>query len=282
MGILFFTGCEKDITVDLPQPESKVVVDGYVETGVPIYIVLSRNSAYFAPIDPDIINIFETGATVIVSDGTNTDTLQELDNFQGLSLKGVYISTQMIGQVNRTYNLDIYTKEGEHLSATTTLHQPVPLDSVWFEIQESLPGNDSLGYIWATLHDPDTLNNCYRWMAMRVGKDSTFIPPIGASFEDRFVNSSTFDFAYNRGAIFNSTADDDENDEAGFFKRGDSIIVKWCAVDRSTFEFWRDVDTQVSNNGSPFATPSLVRSNINGGLGLFASYSPSYYYFRAE
>ena len=188
----------------------------------------------------------------------------------------------MKGVLGRTYSLHIKTKSDEIVTAITTLQKRVPLDSVWFKIQESLPGNDTLGYVWATLHDPDTLNNCYRWMAMRVGKDSTFIPPFGSVFEDRFVNSTTFDFAYNRGSIFNSTADDDENDEAGFFKKGDSIIVKWCAIDRSTYEFWRDAETQLSNNGSPFATPSVIRSNVVGGLGLFASYSPSYYYLKAK
>ena len=156
------------------------------------------------------------------------------------------------------------------------------MDSVWFQIQESLPDNDSLGYVWATLNDPDKLNNCYRWFAMRVGKDSSFIAPIGSSFEDQFVNGTTFDFAYNRGSIINSTADDDINDEAGFYKTGDSIIVKWCAVDRTTYEFWRDAEIQISNNGSPFASPSSIKSNVTGGLGLFASYSPSYYYLRAR
>ena len=95
-------------------------------------------------------------------------------------------------------------------------------------------------------------------------------------------NNTTFNFAYNRGSLLNSSAKDDINEEAGFFKKGDSIIVKWCAVDRPTFEFWRDAETQVSNNGSPFATPSVIRSNVKGGLGLFSAYSPSYYYVRAK
>ena len=272
---LLITGCEKDIAVDLPQPTSKVVVDGYVEPDTNIYIILTRNSAYFALINASTINVFETGANVTISDGFTTETLIE-------AFKGVYITTGMKGVLGRTYSLHIKTKSDEIVTAITTLQKRVPLDSVWFKIQESLPGNDTLGYVWATLHDPDTLNNCYRWMAMRVGKDSTFIPPFGSVFEDRFVNSTTFDFAYNRGSIFNSTADDDENDEAGFFKKGDSIIVKWCAIDRSTYEFWRDAETQLSNNGSPFATPSVIRSNVVGGLGLFASYSPSYYYLKAK
>lgn len=278
----FFIGCEKDITVDLPEPESKVVVDGYVEPGKPIYVVLTRNAPYFAPIDPNTINAFETGAIVLVNDGFTTDTLIEASSFQGIDLQGVYFTLNMIGVEGRIYSLTVQTKNGETLSAITKLPAFVPLDSVWFQVQESLPDNDTLGFMWATLHDPDTLNNCYRWFAMRVGKDSSFIAPIGSSFEDKFINGTTFDFAYNRGSIINSTAEDDINDEAGFFKKGDSIIVKWCAVDRSTYEFWRDAETQVSNNGSPFSSPAPIHTNVKGGLGLFAAYSPTYYHLKAQ
>ena len=58
--VFLFTACEKDITVDLPQPESKLVVDGYVEYNKPIYILLSRNAPYFSPIDPSTVNTGET------------------------------------------------------------------------------------------------------------------------------------------------------------------------------------------------------------------------------
>ena len=282
LSLILINSCEKDITVDLPSTESKVVVDGYVEPGKPVYVILTRNAPYFAPINASSINSFETGATVTVSDGFVTDTLSEIDSILGITTKGIYFSLNMLGVEGRTYTLNIRTTKNEQLSAVTKLQKVVPLDSVWFKIQKSLVGNDSLGYVWATLKDPDTLNNCYRWLAMRVGKDSSFIPPFGSSFDDRFINNTTFDFAYNRGSLLNSSAKDDTNDEAGFFKKGDSIIVKWCAVDRPTYEFWRDAEIQVSNNGSPFATPSVIHSNVNGGLGLFSAYSPSYYYLRAK
>jgi hypothetical protein len=277
---ILLSSCEKDITVDLPVAESKVVVDGYVQTGLPVYIVLSRSQPYFAPVNPSTLNVLERGATVKVSDGSVTVTLYEIS-------EGIYIAisnsdTLMRGVDGNKYDLEITTSAGEFITASTRLPHAIPLDSVWFQVQESLPGNDSLGYVWATLNDPDTLNNCYRWMAMRVGKDSSFLAPLGSSFEDKFINSTTFNFAYPRGFLLNSSAEDDNNDEAGFFKKGDSVIVKWCAVDRPTFEFWRDAETQVSNNGSPFTTPAPVRSNINGGLGLFAAYAPSYHFLKLK
>ena len=45
-----------------------------------------------------------------------------------------------------------------------------------------------------------------------------FIAPSGSVFEDKFINGKAFDFAYNRGHLPNSTASEDENEEAGFYK----------------------------------------------------------------
>ncbi len=273
--LLFAIACEKDISVDLPTPDSKVVVDGYVENGLPPYLLLSRNSGYFEPIDSaSINNNAEQDAIVVVNDGFTRDTMFEVDTvINGYNVKGIYLSTKMIGTPGRTYSINITTKKGELISASTKLNFPIPLDSIWFKVQEN---KDSLGFVWANLNDPDTLGNSYRWFAKRISKDPFFIAPLGSTFEDKFINGKKFDFAYNRGSIPNSKADDDLNIERGFFKKGDTIVVKFCSVDYSTFEFWRDAENQIGNNGSPFAVPSNIRSNINGGLGVWASYNPSY------
>jgi hypothetical protein len=97
--------------------------------------------------------------------------------------------------------------------------------------------------------------------------------PPGASFEDKFINAKSFDFSYGRGQFRFSDKEDDENDERFYFKRGDTIVVKFCAIDRQTFEFWRTEKTQVGNNGNPFGSPAPITSNIVGGLGIWAGYS---------
>ena len=79
-----------------------------------------------------------------------------------------------------------------------------------------------------------------------------FLSP-DSTFEDKFINGKSFDFFYNRGNEPNSTKKDDNNDEKMFFKKGDTIVVRFCTIDRANFQFWRDEETQVSNNGNPFA-----------------------------
>ena len=279
---LFFSSCEENISLDLPREDPRVVVDGYVETGLPPYVLLSRSSSYFDPINPGALNSFaESGAIVTIYDGDKLVQLTELDTVvNGVSLKGFYAALDsvtnlptMFGEEGRTYQLTIITKDNKRLFSTVKLQPHIDLDSTWFKVQDNL---DSLGFAWANLTDPDTIGNCYRWMAKRITKDDLFLAPLGSAFEDKFINGQSFVFNAFRGQIPNSTKTDDINDEAGLFKKGDTIIVKFCVVDRGTFEFWRDAETQISNNGSPFAVPSNIKSNITGGLGLFATYSPAY------
>ena len=53
-------------------------------------------------------------------------------------------------------------------------------------------------------------------------------------------------------------------------------MVKFCSIDRNTFEFWRTEETQVQNNGNPFGSPAPISGNIKGGLGIWGGYAASY------
>ncbi|MEP7171351.1 MAG: DUF4249 domain-containing protein [Bacteroidota bacterium] len=283
-GILFFASCEKDITVDLPKPDSQIVVEGYIEAG-PILlstlpyavprVFISYSQAYFAPFDStSLINSGVKNATVTISNGTVTETLvPPFPEFGYLYAPDSSQVFNMIGEAGKDYSLKITTEDGKTITAHTHIYPPIPLDSIWFKVQ---PGLDSLGYVWAHLNDPDTLGNIYRWFAKRIGKDKDFIAPFGSIFEDKFINGQSFDFAYNRGQIPNSIAEDDKNDEQGYFKAGDTIVIKFCTVGRESFDFWRTAETQYSNNGNPFAATTNIQSNITGGLGIFEGYSATY------
>lgn len=282
LAVFMLSGCEKNIDLDLEDADQKIVVEGYVENGFVPYIILSRSQNYFDPIGQSTLNNLPVrDAIVTISDGIDTIQLTEVDtSINGVSVGGFYIALDpatliptMIGTPGRTYTLNVRSAEGEEVRATALLPLPVALDSLWFKVQENL---DSLGFAWAKLKDPDTIGNHYRWFAKRMNKDNFFIPPFGSTFEDKFINGQRFDFAYNRGSIQNSTAEEDVNEEAGFYKKGDTIVVKFCTVDRSTFEFWRDAENQLGSNGSPFAVPSNIKSNVVGGRGLFATYTASY------
>jgi len=269
---LFAVSCEKEIDVVLPDVEQKIVVDGGITVGEPAAVTLTWSAGYFDPIDSaSLLSYVITNATVTVTDGTTTDTLHiTLD--PDLPIPIVYRGANVLGQIGRTYVLTVVA-DGKTVTSTTTIPNPVPLDSVWFKPE--IPG-DSLGFAWAHLTDPAGYGNGYRWYTMRLHEDPTFMAPFGSTFDDNFIEGESFDFAYNRPVDPGSTAPEDNDNRRGYFITGDTIAVKFCAIGQAEANFFRTYEIEVSNNGNPFASPGVIESNVEGGLGIFCGYSPSY------
>ena len=103
-----FSSCEENISLDLPREDPRVVVDGYVETGLPPYIILSRSSSYFDPINPGALNSFaESGAIVTLNDGFSTVRLFELDTVvNGISLKGFYAALDSVTKLPTMFGVE--------------------------------------------------------------------------------------------------------------------------------------------------------------------------------
>ena len=264
-----FFSCTKDVEVKLPEYKQYLVVEGSIEPGQKPKVYLSYTIPYFGSSSVSNLADFAVkGALVTVSDGITTDTLKELLPGTGY----FYQAFNMTGAIGRSYSLSIVLN-GKTYTSQTSLLNPVALDSLWNKHE----GNDSLGYVWARLSEPAGLGDAYRWYAMRIGKDNDFIPPFGSSFEDKFVDGKTFDFAYDRGVIDNSTATDDNNIEKGYFKIGDKVIVKFCHIGMKEYRFMRSRDQSILSNGNPFAAPSNVESNVYGEnvIGLWCGYSSS-------
>lgn len=147
LSVTFFISCEKDITVDLPVPEEKLVIEGYINPGSPAYVFISKTAPFFAPVDSaTLVSYAIKDAIVTVSDGVNTDTLVAPLTDLGY----LYISPNITGEIGKTYFLKVETTDGKIATAVTQIFSPVPLDSVWFKVQEGL---DTLGWTWARISD---------------------------------------------------------------------------------------------------------------------------------
>jgi hypothetical protein len=269
---LFLFSCTKEVTIDLPAPEKKIVVDGGIFVGEPAEINLTWSTGYFDPIDSAALaSYLITTASVVLHDGSLTDTLQLAYN-PNKPIPIVWRGNTMIGQVGHTYTLTV-TSEGKTVSAITTIKPPVQLDSAWFKVE---PPSDSLGYAWAHMTDPVGPGNGYRWFAKRITKDPAFLVPFGAVFDDKFIEGASFDFAYYRPSSPGSTAPEDNNEQSGFYIIGDTIVVQFCSIGQNEVNFFRTYESVVSNNGNPFAAPGVIKTNVEGGLGIFCGYSPTY------
>ncbi len=294
--VLLLQACVRDADIEIPGAVDKVVIEGYIEPGSPPIVFLTRNKPYFGTNNfASFSDLLVHDAYVSVSNGTHTAVLIEIcassipDSLLPLlsGITGLDSATLssidfclyttfdplIFGEEGKTYNLYV-NAESKSLTAKTKIPPHVKLDSIWYKNEGTFTDR---GFCWARLNDPDTLGNSYRWFAMRKGKDYSFYSPIGSAFEDKFINGTSFEFAYNRAK---SPGDEDAVNEGfrGYFKIGDTIVVKFTTIDPDVYQFWRTYETQVVNNGNPFAAPTPIRSNIEGegGLGIWSGYGVSY------
>jgi hypothetical protein len=69
----------------------------------------------------------------------------------------------------------------------------------------------------------------------------------------------------------------DFSDSTGYVFRGDTVTLKWSAIDRGVFNFYQTFEYAVGTVGNPFSSPINVQTNISGGaLGIWAGYGSTY------
>ncbi|MBV42952.1 MAG: hypothetical protein CL834_07955 [Crocinitomicaceae bacterium] len=305
-GFLLATSCQQTVEVELPEVDDLYVIEGTIFENEPPLVFVGKAQGYFDAVNASsIADSFLPGAEVVLTIEEQVypltalctgelpeELLEEAASLLGfsvelLSMLDLCIYTSLdpnaIGQVGKSHYLDVTVNE-QTMTAVTMIPQPVPLDSVWWQT----PGTqDSLGVIYGAINDPPDLGDSYRWFAQRTNvrpswdplsgqvKDANYVAPLGSAFDDAFFNGLAFEFSVFRGVAAGSTAWDDdfsESPEAGYFKLGDTVAVRLCSIDRAVFQGIRSYENLILSQGSPFALPANMTSNVVGGIGLWAGY----------
>lgn len=270
MFLMVLVSCEKDINLNIVGDEGKIVIEGNIENGRHAQVIITRNSAVSKQLN--LLDILITNAQAYVSDGAATDTLTlAIDSTSSIPL--VYRGSKIVGLPGKTYYLTVIA-DGKIFTASTTIPNPVKLDSVWWKPQPNRA--DTAGYAWAWLTEPPGYGNAYLWLAKRATKDRRYLAPMGASFDDKFIDGKSFEFYALRG--MDPTATEEEPGDIRYlFKHTDTICIKFCSIDYPTYRFYYSYETALQSNGNPFASPTSVRSNISeGGLGIWAGLGAVY------
>lgn len=274
--LAFFTACEKEIDIDLPQPDAKLVVEGWIENGEYPVVIVTRNSSYFAPIDSSYLmdSLFITDALVIVSDGVTNDTLQPFLDYNAYMNNSwpifYYKGSKIIGAENGSYTLYIVA-EGEVITGHTTIPHAIAFDTLYWEKENGT--GDSLGFIHALVSDPGNEKNYYRIFSKRLGRDYNFVPIMSSVYDDLYFNGlSGFEYEIMRGETSYDNEDIYEDPELGYYTRGDTVVIKLSSIDREHYEFWRTLEEDVIGGGNPFTNPVTIRHNVEGALGVFGGY----------
>lgn len=269
-SLFVVASCRKDVTPELPEYNQQVVVEASIETGSAALVFLSYSVPYFSDFDytkPE--QAFIKGARVEVSNGTVTETLREIDPATGY----IYAGSALLGETGKSYTLTIEVA-GNTYSTTTSILEPVKLDSVYF-----IPAYDSLGLIGQRFSEPEGSGAAYRWFAKRLNRDVFYAAPFNSVFDDKFVDGTSFDFYYDRGPQPNQIQQYREDPERGYYKAGNQVVVKLCTIGRREYDFWYTYYLNKSSNSNPFSAPANIKSmfgNNRNCFGAFVGYSPSY------
>ena len=289
--IMGLNSCSKEVKIDIPGFDEQIVIDGSIETGTPAIIFLSNSKDIYAPTDINsYLSGFISGATVIVSNGTITDTLTEIctDNlpagfesiaaaFFGLPIEQLvnlhlcaYVSTGLVGEVGKTYSLKVLYNNKTYTSSTK-IENPTALDNLFWREQANLPG---YGFSWAKITDSPVMGDAYRWEVKNLS-DLFYSKPFQPFTDDRFYNGKTFEFSVENPMSFKDQTI--ENQYKGYYKLGDTIVVKFSKLGKKEYQFFEKKYNQIYSGGNPFATPTNIPTNIEGGaLGIWAGFSPWY------
>jgi hypothetical protein len=277
------------VQIDIPGYKEQLVVDGRIETGQPAIVLLSKSSNVYSSTNYEsYLNSFVDDAIVVLSNGTQTDTLTKIctdDLPPGLEqvaagIFGIpaeilvnlhlcaYVSMNMLGEVGKTYTMQI-SHQGKQYQASSKILNPTAADSLYWKPEGNFTDR---GFSWVNLSDPAATSDSYLW-EVKYLQDVQFSKTFNPYFNDKFFNGLTFEFAYENPMSFN---DPNGNDAyRGYYQLGDTIVVKLSKIGGKEYNYFEKKYNQIYSGGSPFAVPTNIPTNIEGGaLGVWVAYSP--------
>lgn len=299
LTMLLLSACEERYYPELTTAEPLLVIEGHIEVSedvpLPPYVILTRTIPFYSEITADQINeLFVHDALVQVSDGSETVTLEEVcwedlpEEFKEIAIATVPtledvnlnycvytdLTFSFIAEAGKTYDLYVAT-DNEIATASTTIPEFVPLDSVYF-----LPAPGALGDSMMEVHivytDPLEEDNFYRYATST--NQEPFFPAFNSVFNDNLFRGQTVDFPLSKGEPPYRTED---ADVYGLFRPGDQVVFRWMLIDEAHYKFWDTLEFNKVNQG-PFGSYTQVKSNVEGGIGIWGGYHSGFYQVEVD
>jgi len=239
--ILFFLACEKEVTLDLPSYESELVVESYLEVGLPYFVSLTESVSFFDAIELPII----PSATVTITHKGIVDTLEFVDSL------GVYLNLGIIVQENdyEPFELNITDENtGRTASASTQFLPIIPIDTVVYRLNDS-----SQASIIQYFDDDAATEDFYKVF---------------------FTNINTFDTDSTYTWEFTDKTFSGQRVPVGMgfnYRVADTVAVRLYHITQDYYKFLESASDAENASESPLSRPSRLISNINDGLGIFTT-----------
>ncbi|MBX7226461.1 MAG: DUF4249 domain-containing protein [Chitinophagales bacterium] len=300
--ITSLSSCIRDTDLDLNFQE-KTVVYGIISPGVDPEIFVYTSIPFNAPEDQQV-NFVRDARVYIETDGQRyelTGYAHYTDNFFnglynpdfGYDSVLVYSYTAKVDLLpEKTYTLRVETPLGE-VTATTTIPQRVNLDDVLLEREEKVSSNGQPYFedrLQLQFHDPKSIRNYYKYSVQynqmviipKEEIDTTTGLPIVV------LDTNLLKYRY----LHRTYIDDNDwdglsqtfsfliSDKVNLFNNPDYVFYVRTALRNyhpDVIAYKNAVDEEGNEDSftDPFTEPMPIKSNIQGGLGIFSSYCES-------
>lgn len=259
--------CTKDDLSKQISLESKVVVEGWIEEDDYAQVLLSSSIPVTDVIDTtNVLNHVIRSAKITISDGESSEVLR-VKNDKNRVPPFVYYGTVLKGEAGKEYSLKI-----EYLNriieAVTTIPKSVDLKSAEY-IKKS--AKDTTGYVFVKFDDPLGDKNYYQIATKIDAEEPVFVPALYGNLDDKNFSSSAISLQINRGILlFPKTK------FLPYFADGDLIHVKLRTQNKEALDFWNSWQNEIVNSQNPiYPSNTSLKSNIKGGIGIWAGYGQS-------
>ncbi len=288
MGVF---SCEKEVDINLSESSKSIVVEGVIETGAQPYVTLTRSIGFFDKINLSSVqyvsNAFievqdvNTGKKVILKEYKIDTTIGSNTFF--FNIYGPDISDpnamNFKGEVNHFYKLTIQV-DGKTHEGFTKIPVSTGLDSL--RIVPVVGKEDSFSSIVGNYVDPDTFGNAVRVETqtkryIKDGSPELFFTSFNSVYDDNIINGTIVPLTVDLGFDKSRTYTQKEYQTIGYVKRGDTVTIKWSAIDNRVFTFWQTLAFSAGSVGNPFASPTKIQGNVSDALGVWAGYGATFY-----
>ncbi len=276
---LFFAACEKTITLAPVAYSDKLNIQCALERDSFPTLYLYRTVPFF---DPSILasQLFVRNAIVEISSTDGTDRLVPDSSFNRLKCEFEYFyKGKNVVKTNKTYSLKVVWNGQTYTATTTTLPQPVKVDSVGYTQTFSDVYGEHEGVI-VYFNGLAGETNYYRFEMKRpvdtsqkyaskplnspcLGKDTLLFLEIGRSVYD----------GTNLGGQQNKLV----IEPAFTHRKGLVGMVRIQTIDKATYDFFNNLDRQKLAQLNPFVEPIFVKSGQFGekAIGYFGALTRS-------
>lgn len=258
MILLGLGACNLDQPIDLqlPEYESRLVIECYLEKGEPFSLLLTRSSGYFDPFgltgNQLLSGLLEGGAAINIKQGDKVYKLENnltLDRFTG-KFFNYSLDLPVPENYDEPFELEITTEKGEFIRASTRLLPAVPIDSVIIDYE---PEEKEMARVLTYFTDVPSQTNFYRRMLHQTSLDS--LP---------FQDFTTSDRVVEDVVVFGTRY---------AFEQGDTILNTLFHISEEYYNFLESVQGAIQANGNPFAQPSPIISNIESEVNAFGIFT---------